>query len=141
MLIDYKAWAERKGTRYSPFSAHKITIAAIEEIAQDQGVVFQRGDMFLVRTGFTEAIEAISDPEEQEQKASSPDSAGIEDTMEAVRWFWNQHFSAVAADNPGFEVMRPTKDGVPASGTTADYGRPGLPYARNLIGSRKGAQS
>ena len=97
--------------------------------------------MFLVRTGFTEAIEAISDPEEQEQKASSPDSAGIEDTMEAVRWFWNQHFSAVAADNPGFEVMRPTKDGVPASGTTADYGRPGLPYARNLIGSRKGAQS
>lgn len=78
--------------------------------------------MFILRTGFTEAIESIGDEAERNRRASSPDSAGVEDTMDAVRWFWNNHFSAVAADNPGFEVMRPTKNGVDASGTTADYG-------------------
>lgn len=53
--------------------------------------------------------------------ANSPDSVGIEDTLDAVKWFWNKHFSAVAADNIGFEVMRPTVDGVDGVGTTADY--------------------
>ena len=76
----------------------------------------------MLRTGYTEALEAAGSVEEQDKMANSPDSVGIEDTMEAVAWFWDQHFSAVAADNIGFEVMRPTKDGVDASGTTADYG-------------------
>lgn len=121
VFIDYKAYADEHNIQYSPFSAHKITIDAIEKVAKKQGVTFRRGDVFLIRTGFTEAIEAIDDPEEQAKMASSPDSAGVEDSMDAVRWFWDQHFSAVAGDNPGFEVMRPTKDGVPASGSTADY--------------------
>ncbi|BCS28058.1 uncharacterized protein APUU_61106A [Aspergillus puulaauensis] len=121
VLIDYKSYAERKGLSYSPFTAHKITISAIEEIAHENGIRFQPGDVFILRTGFTEAIEEIADAAERTRLASSPDSAGVEDNIDAVRWFWNRHFSAVAADNPGFEVMRPTKDGVDASGTTADY--------------------
>lgn len=124
VLIDYKAYADRNGIKYSPFEAHKVTITAIEEIAREQGIVFQQGDIFLLRTGYTEAIEAIEDVAEQERMGSCPDSAGVEDTMMAVKWFWNNHFSAVAADNVGFEVMRPTVNGVSGSGTTADYGKP-----------------
>lgn len=123
MLIDYKAYADKKGIQYSPFEAHKVTIATINDIAREQGVEFQPGDLFILRTGYTEAIEAAKSEEEQVQMCNSPDSAGVEDTMEAVEWFWNQDFCAVAADNLGFEVMRPTKDGVPASGTTVDYGK------------------
>lgn len=121
MLIDYKAHADRKGIRYSPFDPHKITIAVVEEIARDQGVVFRQGDLFLLRTGYTEAMQDASEAE-QKVMTSSHDSVGIENTLDAVRFFWNHHFSAVAADCIGFEVMRPTKDGVDASGTTVDYG-------------------
>jgi hypothetical protein len=122
VLIHYKSYAERKGLSYSPFTAHKITISAMGEIAHENGIRFQPGDVFILRPGFTEVIEEIADAAERTRLASSPDSAGVEDNMDAVRWFWNRHFSAVAADNPGFEVMRPTKDGADASGTTADYG-------------------
>ncbi|OAP57931.1 hypothetical protein AYL99_08669 [Fonsecaea erecta] len=121
VLIDYKAYADRKGIKYSPFAAHKITIMAVEEIAREHGITFRPGDVFLLRTGYVEDISQAKNEEEQIKMNSSVDSIGIEDTVEAVKWFWDQHFSAVAADNPGFEVMRPTKDGVDASGTTADY--------------------
>ncbi|KAH8695616.1 hypothetical protein BGW36DRAFT_398798 [Talaromyces proteolyticus] len=105
VLIDYKAYAERKGIRYSPFSAHKITISEIEEIASDHGIEFRPGDVFLLRTGFTEAVESTVNEAEKIRLASSPDSAGVEDAI-----------MAVPADNPGFEVMRPTKGGVDGSG-------------------------
>lgn len=122
MLVDYKAYAQSKGIIYSPFSPHKITISTIEEIARHQGVIFRQGDVFILRTGLTEAIDDASE-EDQLKMINSLDSCGVEDTLEAVRWFWDHDFSAVAADNIGFEVMRPTKDGTEASGTTADYGK------------------
>lgn len=121
VLIDYKAYADKKNIKYSPLSAHKITIAEIEDIARDQGIIFEQGDVFLLRTGYVEAIQAATQ-EEIPQMLTSPDNVGVEDTIDAVRWFWNQHFSAVVGDNLGFEVMRPTKNGIDASGTTADYG-------------------
>ena len=109
------------GIQYSPFSAHKVTVATMDAISREQGVVFQRGDILILRTGYMEALQTIHGIEEQEKMASCPDSVGVEDSMEAVKWCWNHHFSAVAADNPGFEVMRPTVNGIDASGTTADY--------------------
>lgn len=121
MLIDYKAYAERNGIEYSPASPHKISISEIEKIATEQGVIFQPGDVFLLRTGYTEAIQAATE-DEQARMTASADNVGVEGTLNAVEWFWNHHFSAVAADNLGFEVMRPSKDGVDATGTTADYG-------------------
>ncbi|KAL1910542.1 hypothetical protein Sste5344_003797 [Sporothrix stenoceras] len=121
VLIDYKAYADRKGLNYSPFSPHKVTVDVMDAIAREQGVTLQRGDVLILRTGYMESLQAIEDVDLQEQMASCPDSVGIEDSMEAVKWFWNHHFSAVAADNPGFEVMRPTVNGVDGSGTTADY--------------------
>ncbi|OGM47292.1 hypothetical protein ABOM_003792 [Aspergillus bombycis] len=120
VLIDYKAYADRNGIKYSPVSPHKITISEIEKIATEQGVIFQPGDVFLLRTGYTEAIQAATE-DEQAQMIDSPDNAGVEGTLDAVRWFWNHHFSAVAGDNLGFEVMRPSKNGIDATGSTADY--------------------
>ncbi|KIW66992.1 hypothetical protein PV04_06270 [Phialophora macrospora] len=29
---------------------------------------------------------------------------GLEGSKESLRWLWNTHFAAVAADSPGFEV-------------------------------------
>lgn len=120
VLIDYKAYADKKRIKYSPFDPHKITIAVVEEIARDQGVMFRQGDLFVLRTGYTEAMQDANEAEQKVMTASQH-SVGIENTLEAVKFFWNHHFSAVAADCIGFEVMRPTKDGVDASGTTVDY--------------------
>jgi hypothetical protein len=119
VLIDYKAYADDKGITYSPFEGHKITIAAIEEIARLQDVTFRQGDVILFRTGYVEALDMASH-EEQQEMLGTHKSVGIEQSEEAVKWFWNNHCAAVAADNSGFEVLPPTVDGIDGVGTPKD---------------------
>lgn len=73
----------------------------------------------MIRSGYTEALSGASD-DEQQKMIGTHRSVGVEDSIEAVKWFWNQHFSAVAGDTVGFEVIPATKDGIDASGGAAD---------------------
>lgn len=97
-------------------------MAEIEEIARDQGVTFKQGDVILIRTGYTD-VAGTARPEEQEKLINKQMSAGVEGTMEAVRWFWNIHCSAVASDGVGFEVCPAAKDGVAGAGGSPDLGK------------------
>lgn len=110
MLIDYRAYADAKGIEYSPFSAFRIGISDIVDVAQYQGVAFRPGDILIIRFGFTEALETMT-PEQQTQALSSGAICGVEGTVEMARWLWNQHFSAVASDTMAFEAMPPMANG------------------------------
>ncbi|KAF2436541.1 hypothetical protein EJ08DRAFT_667304 [Tothia fuscella] len=106
VLIDYKAYADTKGIKYSCFEYHSITIAVIEEIARLQKPTFRQGDIIIVRTGLTEALDGKS---EEEQGAlmmtGNAGCCGVEGTVEAAKWFWNHHFAAVAGDGMAFESI------------------------------------
>ncbi|KAH0830950.1 putative cyclase [Fonsecaea pedrosoi] len=102
VLLDYKAYAEAKGIDYDPLDPHIITVADIEEVAKYQGLVFKQGDIFILRTGYTEAFETTAD--RQEELMARRTWAGVEQTKEAAKWLWNQGFAAVASDNIGFEA-------------------------------------
>ncbi|KIW35180.1 uncharacterized protein PV07_01894 [Cladophialophora immunda] len=103
VLIDFKRYAEANGIESDPFGAHEITVSRIEEIAAAQGVTLQPGDVFIIRTGYTEVLE-VSTPEKQKELMARFTWAGVEQTIEAAKWFWNKGFAAVASDNIGFEV-------------------------------------
>lgn len=62
-----------------------------------------------MRTGLTEELEEATE-EDQVTLLGTHKSVGMESTMKAVKWVWNNHFSAVACDNVGFEVWSATKD-------------------------------
>lgn len=109
VFIDYKRWADKNGIEYSPFTDHRIKISEIEQIAKETGVEFKTGDLFLIRSGFTEGLTGISG-EEQEEKMGSHRTAGVEGTKESAKWFWNHHFSAVAGDAIAFEAVPPKKE-------------------------------
>ncbi|KAL1880276.1 hypothetical protein Plec18167_003679 [Paecilomyces lecythidis] len=119
VLIDYKAYADANGIDYSPFSSHKITISDLEAVAAAQNVSFQVGDVFIIRTGYTEALGALS-PDEQANAMSSHRCVGIEGSEEVARWFWNKGFSAVAGDQVAFEVVPFPKDGIDEAGAACD---------------------
>jgi hypothetical protein len=104
VLIDYCAYAEASGIHYSPFESHVISIEAIETIARKQQVTFKQGDVLLIRSGFTRALSNI-DPTEQVALLSGNKAVGVEGTEKAARFFWNNHFAAVAGDAVGFEVF------------------------------------
>lgn len=110
VLIDYVAYADRNGIKYSPFDAHRIKISEIEIIAREQGVEFKQGDIILVRSGFTEALTEMT-ADDQNKAMGTGRTVGVDGTLNSAKWFWNKHFSAVAGDAIGFEAIPPLIDG------------------------------
>ena len=119
ILIDYKAWADQKGLKYSPFSDHRIKTSELEEVAKAQGVTFKQGDIIIVRSGFTEALSGMS-AEEQDQALGTHRTCGVEGTEESAKYFWDKHCAAVAGDAIAFEATPPLVDG--KDGGTKDLG-------------------
>ncbi|KAI9656176.1 MAG: hypothetical protein M1821_004838 [Bathelium mastoideum] len=110
VLLDYKAYADRHGIQYSPFSAKRITVAELEAVAKEQGTTFRTGDILLVRSGFTDALGEM-DGEQQTEAFGTHQLCGVEGTPEMAKWVWNHHFSAVAGDAIAFETIPPLIDG------------------------------
>jgi hypothetical protein len=109
VFIDYKAWADKNGIKFNPFDAHRITIKEIETIAKEQKVEFKQGDVFIIRSGFTEALGAMNG-EQQNEALGTHRTCGVEGTAESAKWFWNKHFAAVAGDAIAFETIPPVKE-------------------------------
>ncbi|KAK2049121.1 hypothetical protein LZ31DRAFT_572913 [Colletotrichum somersetense] len=129
VLIDYKAYTEAKGIDYHPLDGYRITVEDIEAVAAYQGVEFQEGDTFLLRTGVTSVVDNPT-PDDFAKMAQATLS-GVHGTEETAKWFWNKHFAAVAGDASSFEAYPPLRP----DGTTADMDGLVLhPYFLSLFG-------
>eukprot|EP01113_Clastostelium_recurvatum_P035188 TRINITY_DN4869_c0_g1_i4.p1 TRINITY_DN4869_c0_g1~~TRINITY_DN4869_c0_g1_i4.p1 ORF type:complete len:350 (+),score=68.69 TRINITY_DN4869_c0_g1_i4:39-1088(+) len=113
VLIDFKEYQLSKGIDYKASHPHRITVADIEAVAKHQGVEFKQGDIFILRTGFTEEMSGPGMMEALMRMGQG--LTGVHGSEDTARWFWNHHFSAVASDNMAFEALPPLKeDGTPA---------------------------
>ncbi|KAF2087341.1 hypothetical protein K490DRAFT_73736 [Saccharata proteae CBS 121410] len=112
VLIDYASWADKKGIEYSTFSVHEIKLSDIMEIAKECNVTLQKGDILFVRIGVTREWETKMDDAAKKAYATggNPQHAGVEGTMDVLRWLWDSGISAVAGDAISWEVY-PTKTG------------------------------
>lgn len=106
VLIDYVSWAEKKGIKYTTFSQHEIKLTDILEIAKECNITFQKGDILFVRIGVTKEWDHAMDESAKKAYAnsSSPQHAGVEGTMDVLRWLWDSGFSAIAGDAISWEV-------------------------------------
>lgn len=123
MFIDYKLWADKQGIVYSPFSAKRITTKEIEAVAKDQGVEFKQGDIFIIRSGFTDALGGMT-ANEQEEALGTHQTCGVEGTEDSARWFWNHHFTAVAGDAIAFETIPPINPDTGKEDIVPNLGKP-----------------
>ena len=112
VLLDYKAYVEAKGIKFSPFERYAISAQDLEAVAEHQGVRFKTGDILIVRTGFTEGLGEVKTGNAQNQLMASSmftdgpkGMAGVAATEESARWIWNKHFAAVAGDQIAFEEV------------------------------------
>jgi kynurenine formamidase len=114
VLLDYVAYADRKGIEYSTFSDHSIPLSVLKEIAHDEGLTFRRGDILFVRVGVTREWDTAMTAADKRAYADSPNPqhAGVEGTEEMLRWIWDEGFAAVAGDAISFEVY-PAKKSYP----------------------------
>lgn len=111
VLLDYAAYAEKRGIQFSSLSSHSIPLSVLKEIAQEQNVNFKFGDILFVRIGLVREWDTKMDAIAKAAYASSkaPQHAGIEGTEEMLRWIWDSGFAAVASDSVSFEVFPPKK--------------------------------
>ncbi|KAL4782036.1 hypothetical protein BJX76DRAFT_359372 [Aspergillus varians] len=112
ILVDWLRWWQHHNptaTPPSPISSHAIPLAEIKETLKWQGTECKVGDIFILRTGFVKWHDN-AEPQERAAGTRSCQYIGIANTMETVRWLYDQHFSAVACDTMGFEAWPYAKD-------------------------------
>ncbi|KAK1144415.1 hypothetical protein N8T08_005568 [Aspergillus melleus] len=112
VLIDYATWAEKRGMEYSTFSTHQVRLSDILEIAEEAGIIFQKGDILFVRVGVTKEWDTVM-TDQRKQKYSEdpcPEHAGVEATTDVLRWLWDSRFAAIASDTISWEVYPPQSD-------------------------------
>ncbi|KAI4734232.1 hypothetical protein E4T50_15221 [Aureobasidium sp. EXF-12298] len=107
VLIDYVAYAARHKIEYSPTDYHAITLQAIQQAAEEQGVEFRRGDILLVRSGLIKWYNDCEDHKSRDEYFVRPDKkgVGVAPDPETVAWVWNQGFAAVAGDALAWEPI------------------------------------
>ncbi|KZV67766.1 hypothetical protein PENSPDRAFT_653781 [Peniophora sp. CONT] len=106
-LVDY--YTKNGGTLpYDPWAKHAITVAELESCAKAQGTTFRQGDILILRVGFIQKYNRESN-EARVALAGRPETfAGIEQSENMKRFLWNNHFAAIASDQPALEAWPPS---------------------------------
>ncbi|KAF7777723.1 hypothetical protein Agabi119p4_3795 [Agaricus bisporus var. burnettii] len=109
VLLDVVTYLTKKGgpLPYDPWTTHSLSVSLLEDIAKAQGVEFRTGDILLLRVGFIQKYERVSQGD-RDALAQKPETfAGIEQSEDMKRFLWNNHFAAIASDQPALEAWPP----------------------------------
>jgi hypothetical protein len=112
VLADVARWRESIGRPLVLDQPDPISIADIEGTLEAQGTTVEVGDVLLIRTGWLSWYRTLDVDGREARGGFSAGSCGMKRGVESARGLWNLHISAVAMDNPGFEIqpMAPRTD-------------------------------
>ena len=111
VLLDWRSYALRKGIQYSPFESHGIPLSELLEVAAEQNVTFQTGDILLIRSGWTEEYLRLTDEQKLDlAKREVRAFVGVKGDREMIKWHWDNRFAAVAGDTNAYEQWPPPRD-------------------------------
>ncbi|KAG9254757.1 putative cyclase-domain-containing protein [Emericellopsis atlantica] len=113
VLLDYYSWKKQRGEEYDPFTSHEIHLDELLQVARQQRVTFEPGDILIIRSGYISKyheIERRNPAKLEELGSASPRLAGVAPTEEIKTWLHDSYFSAVAGDAPAWETWPPAKD-------------------------------
>ncbi len=110
VLIDYPRFAEAHGIDFSPGKRSEISAEQIQAAAKWQGVNFQIGDILILRTGWIEwYLTLTTEQREQLAQPGALEIGGLRQGEDSLRFLWDNHFAAIATDNPDFEAYPPSE--------------------------------
>lgn len=110
VLLDYVSHASRHNITYSPMSRHPISLSTLLTIAAESKVQIRKGDIVLVRTGWTKWYEEHPEEEREKWITNGSEWVGVDGGREVVEWLWDTGVSAVVGDSIGWEVWPPASD-------------------------------
>ncbi|KAI0728868.1 hypothetical protein C8Q72DRAFT_916485 [Fomitopsis betulina] len=109
VLLDLVRYYTESGNLlpYDPWTTHGISVSELEACAKKQGITFKQGDILILRVGFMQRYFAASQEERDMLAGKGETMAGIEQSDDMKRFLWNNHFAAVASDQPAIERWPP----------------------------------
>ncbi|KAF8589752.1 hypothetical protein K439DRAFT_1651505 [Ramaria rubella] len=112
VLLDMVKFYTESGTKplpYDPWTSHAIPASDLKAAAKQEGVEFRQGDILLLRVGFIQRYRQ-SNAEEKSGLRGKPETfAGIQQGLETKEFLWNNHFAAIASDQPALERWPPVQ--------------------------------
>ncbi|KAI0074694.1 hypothetical protein K474DRAFT_1511992 [Panus rudis PR-1116 ss-1] len=106
-LVSYYTDGGKKPLPYDPWTSHAIPLKDIEDCAKKQGTTFRQGDILILRVGYMQRFYSSNREIREAQLAKGEYFAGIEQTEDMKRFLWNNHFAAIASDQPAIECWPP----------------------------------
>jgi len=103
VLIDYQRYADRHHIKYSPDERHEITVAAILAAAREQNLLFQPGDILLIRSGWIRHYLSLS-LDARAALVTPLHGIGVAQGEDTLRFLWDNHFAAVGGDAFAWEA-------------------------------------
>ncbi|ERS99300.1 uncharacterized protein SPSK_04418 [Sporothrix schenckii 1099-18] len=105
VLLDYAGYCKAHSIDAPPYESTAFTVEDLDKvIAWQKGPELQSGDILFIRSGSTEAYEAMTTQEQQAiPKRPATNFIGLAATKTSLRWLWEHNFAAVAGDAPSFE--------------------------------------
>ena len=104
VLLDVASHEAEMGRPFRPDERLCISADMLDEVARSEGVSVERGDVLLVRTGWTGWYTALSQAERDRIDRTTP-QPGLEAVEHTAEWLWDHHVAAIAADNLSLESM------------------------------------
>jgi hypothetical protein len=111
VLADVKGFRERRGTPLAPDERHPLAPADLDEVLTAQGSALRRGDVLIVRTGWTEWYLSLGEEQKLALRGSVGQGPGalacpgLDAHQETAAWLWDHQLAGVASDNPALEVL------------------------------------
>ncbi|KAE8332288.1 hypothetical protein BDV39DRAFT_200436 [Aspergillus sergii] len=114
ILIDYWAYAKRHGKAYDAIGGASITydelMACLAEQSQfsKQTIEFRKGDMLLIRSGFTDNYVKLSEDQERNSaQTTPPKTSGVAQDERMLQFLWEKQVAMVGGDAPAWECLPP----------------------------------
>jgi kynurenine formamidase len=109
VLLDLVKFYTESGSPlpYDPWTSHGINEEELKACAKKQGVEFRQGDILILRVGFMQRFNKSSQSERDELYTKPETFAGIEQSEEMKEFLWDNHFAAIASDQPALEAWPP----------------------------------
>jgi kynurenine formamidase len=108
VLADVAGWRAPRGRPVDPSAADVIEPDDLSACLEDAQVAVEPGDVLLVRTGWLSWYRTL-DATARREVAAALVTCGLRPGRATARWLWDHRVAAVAADNPGLEVLPPPR--------------------------------
>jgi kynurenine formamidase len=111
ILLDAAGYMAKRGTPLVPNRKLPIDGAMLEEIARDEKLNLESGDILLLRTGWLTWFKTLDTAAREKMKGTlHPDPGGLgcpglDAHQTTAGWMWDHQVSALAADNPAVEAL------------------------------------